>query len=87
MPYTIQACRKNTSLLGIANAFSGGIFIAISLLHILPEVSEDYRRHNMAHQHTDESGFDKIETYNGNEPVPVTIEIPESWDMHDDHGH
>lgn len=30
------------SVLGIANAFSGGVFLAIAFLHVLPEVAHDY---------------------------------------------
>ena len=50
--------RENQALLGVANAFSGGIFLAISVIHILPEVTEDYRAyvlHEMeeeAHEHS-----------------------------------
>ena len=35
-------CRNSASVLGIANAFSGGIFIAIALVHILPEATSTY---------------------------------------------
>jgi hypothetical protein len=30
---------KNQTMIGIANAFSAGIFLSISLLHLLPEVT------------------------------------------------
>jgi cbb3-type cytochrome oxidase subunit 1 len=53
LPYFITACRKNINSLGIANAFSGGIFLAIALIHILPEASEDYRQLMNAHKHVD----------------------------------
>jgi len=40
MNYKIRTnkAKKNIKSLGIANAFSGGIFLSISLLHLLPEV-------------------------------------------------
>jgi zinc transporter ZupT len=38
----MKSCNKNRSLLGIANAFSGGIFLAIALLHIIPEAHTHY---------------------------------------------
>lgn len=40
MPYFITSFRKNTKILGIANAFSGGLFLGIGLFHILPEAAE-----------------------------------------------
>ena len=30
-------CRENPKIFGIANAFAGGVFIAIAFVHILPE--------------------------------------------------
>jgi len=30
---------KSVKVLGLANAFSGGLFMGISLFHLLPEVS------------------------------------------------
>lgn len=40
MPYFIERCRKSTKFLGLANSFSGGLFLGIGLFHILPESSE-----------------------------------------------
>ncbi|CAI2373214.1 unnamed protein product [Moneuplotes crassus] len=42
LPNIIPWCKKSTNFLGIANAFSGGVFIAIAFMHILPEASGDY---------------------------------------------
>ncbi|CAI2370247.1 unnamed protein product [Moneuplotes crassus] len=42
LPYYIKSCSKNRTWLGIANAFSGGIFLAIALLHIIPEAHTHY---------------------------------------------
>jgi len=39
LPATSKNFKENPKVLGIANAFSGGVFIAISLLHIMPEQS------------------------------------------------
>jgi zinc transporter ZupT len=33
-------CRESPKILGIANAFASGVFIAIALVHILPEEAE-----------------------------------------------
>ena len=35
-----QNCRESPKILGIANAFASGVFIAIALVHILPEEGE-----------------------------------------------
>ena len=37
LPVKVKRCRNSLTALGIANAFAGGVFIAISLLHIMPE--------------------------------------------------
>jgi zinc transporter ZupT len=37
LPVKCIRCRKSLAILGIANAFSAGVFVAIALLHIMPE--------------------------------------------------
>ena len=37
-----KRCRTSTKFLGIANAFSGGIFLGIGLFHLLPEGQEKF---------------------------------------------
>lgn len=37
LPVKVKACRKSISLLGIANAFACGVFVGISIMHIMPE--------------------------------------------------
>jgi len=37
-----RSCRESPKILGIANAFSGGVFMAIAFMHILPEASAEY---------------------------------------------
>ena len=41
-PIKIAGCKKNDKILGIANSFSGGVFLAIAFVHILPETSDIY---------------------------------------------
>jgi len=41
-PLKIESCRGNARYLGIANTFSGGVFMAIAFVHILPETAEMY---------------------------------------------
>lgn len=37
IPTISKSCRESPKILGIANSFAAGVFIAIALLHILPE--------------------------------------------------
>lgn len=40
LPAKWPACKNSPKFLGIANAFSGGLFLAIALFHVLPEVTD-----------------------------------------------
>jgi zinc transporter 1/2/3 len=40
LPAKIKGCGQNKTFMGLANAFSGGLFLAIALVHVLPEVTE-----------------------------------------------
>jgi zinc transporter ZupT len=42
LPAKIKGCGQNKTFMGLANAFSGGLFLAIALVHVLPEVTEEY---------------------------------------------
>ena len=42
LPFWFTRCRTNPTVLGVANAFAGGIFVAIAFLHIMPEAKEQY---------------------------------------------
>lgn len=37
IPVKSTSFRESPKILGIANAFSGGVFVAIALMHIMPE--------------------------------------------------
>lgn len=39
--------KKSSKLLGIANAFSGGLFMGIGLFHLLPEAGENFQSYYM----------------------------------------
>ena len=41
-PTWSKGCRESPKILGIANSFAGGVFLAIAFVHILPEESETY---------------------------------------------
>jgi solute carrier family 39 (zinc transporter), member 1/2/3 len=42
LPAKVKSCGRNPKFLSISNAFSGGLFLAIALVHILPDVANDY---------------------------------------------
>ena len=42
IPAKVERCKQSPTFLGLANAFSGGLFLAIALIHILPEVVNEY---------------------------------------------
>jgi len=42
LPARTRRCRESPTFLGIANSFSGGVFLAIAFIHILPEAVRDY---------------------------------------------
>ena len=39
VPLFCKKCILNSSFIGIANAFSGGIFLSTGLFHLIPEVN------------------------------------------------
>jgi zinc transporter ZupT len=39
-PTWSKTCRESPKILGIANSFAAGVFIAIALVHILPEEAD-----------------------------------------------
>ena len=41
-PIKSRRFRESSHLLGIANTFSGGVFLAIAFVHIIPETSNNY---------------------------------------------
>ena len=44
IPVKCKVIKDNPRILGIGNAFAGGIFIAIALMHIMPEQVENYEQ-------------------------------------------
>jgi len=54
-PTWSAGCRENPKILGIANAFAAGVFVAIALIHILPEEVDIY--YNVVHDGDDEDLF------------------------------
>ena len=42
VPVYSKSFQESPKILGVANAFSGGVFLAIALMHIMPEQEESY---------------------------------------------
>ena len=42
MPIWSKTCRTSPKILGIANSFAAGVFLAIALVHVLPEEIEGW---------------------------------------------
>lgn len=42
IPTWSRSCRENPKVLGIANSFAAGVFLAIAFAHILPEEAENW---------------------------------------------
>ena len=51
LPAKVKSCGRNPKFISMANAFSGGLFLAIALVHILPEVVHQYD--DYMHDHED----------------------------------
>jgi len=42
IPTWSPSCRESPKILGIANSFAAGVFLAIALMHITPEMIETW---------------------------------------------
>lgn len=42
VPAKVKRSGRNRTFMSLANAFSGGLFLAIALVHLLPHVANDY---------------------------------------------
>jgi threonine/homoserine/homoserine lactone efflux protein len=45
VPMKWRACRNNDKWLGLANTFSGGVFLAIAFIHLIPETASIYYKY------------------------------------------
>lgn len=52
LPAKVKSCGRNPRFMSMANAFSGGLFLAIALVHILPEAVEGYEEYLHDHDPT-----------------------------------
>ncbi|EAR98829.1 metal cation transporter, ZIP family protein (macronuclear) [Tetrahymena thermophila SB210] len=51
LPLRVKSFRENKKILSIFSAFSGGLFISIGLIHILPEAGEDFEKYYNSVEH------------------------------------
>jgi zinc transporter 1/2/3 len=45
IPIKCKGFKESPKIIGIANAFSGGVFLSIALVHILPDVTGSYQEY------------------------------------------
>jgi len=57
IPTWSKSCRESPKILGIANSFAGGVFIAIAFMHITPEMIEGWNELNADKIAADEKVF------------------------------
>ena len=69
-PMQMKSCRENAKILGVMNTFSGGVFLAIAFVHILPETANLYygsqlkafaNKHLSHHYHQEGDSFSVME--------------------------
>ncbi|CDW86129.1 zip zinc transporter family protein [Stylonychia lemnae] len=53
IPQRWKACRNNDYFLSIANCFSGGVFLAIAFVHIIPESTQIYYQYKYTQEFLD----------------------------------
>jgi hypothetical protein len=49
-PQRFTKFNQSEKLIGIANSFSGGVFLAIAFVHIIPEAATNYYLHVLDNQ-------------------------------------
>lgn len=81
LPIKIPTFRSNKLLLSYSNCFAGGLFLAIGLIHILPEAREnlegkdDHDHHDHDHDHHDHDHLDHDYLTHGDHPFPWSFFI------------
>lgn len=45
IPIKCKRFKESPTIIGVANAFSGGVFLAIALVHVLPDITESYEEY------------------------------------------
>ena len=74
LPAKVKSCGRNPKFMSMANSFSGGLFLAIALVHILPDVVKDWNEYNEKAKVTSAASRESFTSFNGeedNEPFPL----------------
>ena len=85
IPVYCEGCRTNPKIFGVANAFAAGVFLAISLVHMLPEEIEAWNAYRGK-----EGAFPLPETlcFAGYTMIMILDKVMfDTHAMFDDHGH
>jgi zinc transporter 1/2/3 len=85
MPLKLQAFKNSTTSIGLANAFSGGLFLSIALFHVLPDIGMRYVE--MMNLNGIEAPFPYILMFVGY-TIVLTVDrvVFDSHALFDDHG-
>ena len=72
LPRSVPWCKNALNVLGIVNAFSGGVFLGTALIYIIPEALEEFEHY----LHPDQAAYAQRRLSNGvnadeDEPFPV----------------
>jgi zinc transporter ZupT len=72
LPRSVPWCKNALNVLGIVNAFSGGVFLGTALIYIIPEALEEFE-HYLDPDHETNSGGKLSSSVNADheEPFPV----------------
>jgi zinc transporter ZupT len=69
IPTWSKSCRESPKVLGIANSFAGGVFLAIAFVHILPEMAEAWT--DLESEGKSESELEELKIF----PLPYLLVI------------
>jgi len=56
IPIKCKSFKNSTFIMGLANAFSGGVFLSIALIHVLPDVTNSYSEYMAENHDHDQEG-------------------------------
>ena len=45
IPLRVEAFKENKLVLALSDGFSGGLFLAVGLIHLLPEANENFEKY------------------------------------------
>jgi zinc transporter 1/2/3 len=82
LPAKIKSCGRNPRFMSMANAFSGGLFLAIALVHILPDVVHEYDEYlESQHNHTESLTNQVLFKFKGKQDLHGEGDEPEAFPL------